>query len=208
MLLCKVLQGSASEVGAILAGKWGVKHTGAELDAMSEVAKSAKNRCESVSACCCCCCCCRRPDGACTALPPLSVSVLNYQLPVPSYRFWPSRTTPLCTKCFEACVCVFCYCFDFCRTDGWMDSTRRLTARFLRNLFLLVGLWKSSTLPFRCTGRRWRRTCSSSTTWGSCTTSFSSPTCSRSSRYVCMLMFLCFATDKSLDSFRCMHPGL
>lgn len=44
MLLCKVLQGSASEVGAILAGKWGVKHTGAELDAMSEVAKSAKNR--------------------------------------------------------------------------------------------------------------------------------------------------------------------
>ena len=45
MLLCKVLQGSASEVGAILAGKWGVKHTGAELDAMSEVAKSAKNRC-------------------------------------------------------------------------------------------------------------------------------------------------------------------
>ena len=44
MLLCKVLQGSASEVGAIMAGKWGVKHTGAELDAMSEVAKSAKNR--------------------------------------------------------------------------------------------------------------------------------------------------------------------
>ncbi|CAM9100812.1 unnamed protein product [Pylaiella littoralis] len=44
MLLCKVLQGSASEVGAILAGKWGVKHTGAELDAMSEVAKSATNR--------------------------------------------------------------------------------------------------------------------------------------------------------------------
>ena len=44
MLLCKVLQGSASEVGAILAGKWGVKHTGAELDAMSEVAKSAQNR--------------------------------------------------------------------------------------------------------------------------------------------------------------------
>ena len=49
MLLCKVLQGSASEVGAILAGKWGVKHTGAELDAMSEVAKSAKNRCGGVS---------------------------------------------------------------------------------------------------------------------------------------------------------------
>lgn len=46
MLLCKVLQGSASEVGGILAGKWGVKHTGAELDAMSEVAKSAKNRCK------------------------------------------------------------------------------------------------------------------------------------------------------------------
>lgn len=44
MLLCKVLQGAASEVGGILAGKWGVKHTGEELDAMSEVAKSAKNR--------------------------------------------------------------------------------------------------------------------------------------------------------------------
>lgn len=44
MLLCKVLQGSASEVGAIMAGKWGIKHTGVELDAMSEVAKSAKNR--------------------------------------------------------------------------------------------------------------------------------------------------------------------
>lgn len=51
MLLCKVLQGSASEVGAILAGKWGVKHTGAELDAMSEVAKSAKNRCACVRLC-------------------------------------------------------------------------------------------------------------------------------------------------------------
>lgn len=49
MLLCKVLQGSASEVGGILAGKWGVKHTGAELDAMSEVAKSAKNRCNHSS---------------------------------------------------------------------------------------------------------------------------------------------------------------
>lgn len=49
MLLCKVLQGSASEVGAIMAGKWGVKHTGAELDAMSEVAKSAKNRLVIVS---------------------------------------------------------------------------------------------------------------------------------------------------------------
>lgn len=49
MLLCKVLQGSASEVGAIMSGKWGVKHTGAELDAMSEVAKSAKNRYEGFS---------------------------------------------------------------------------------------------------------------------------------------------------------------
>lgn len=49
MLLCKVLQGSASEVGAIMAGKWGVKHTGAELDAMSEVAKAAKNRCRTVA---------------------------------------------------------------------------------------------------------------------------------------------------------------
>lgn len=27
-----------------MSGKWGIKHTGAELDAMAEVAKSAKNR--------------------------------------------------------------------------------------------------------------------------------------------------------------------
>ena len=44
MLLSKVLQGSASEVGAIMAGKWGVKHTGPDLNAMSEVAKAAQNR--------------------------------------------------------------------------------------------------------------------------------------------------------------------
>lgn len=44
MLLCKVLQGSASEVSGIMAGKWGVKHTGADLDAMSEVSKAAQNR--------------------------------------------------------------------------------------------------------------------------------------------------------------------
>ncbi|CAM9786955.1 unnamed protein product, partial [Choristocarpus tenellus] len=44
MLLCKVLQGSASEVGAILSGKWGVKHSGDDLDAMADVAKAGKNR--------------------------------------------------------------------------------------------------------------------------------------------------------------------
>lgn len=27
-----------------MAGKWGIKHTGADLDAMAEVAKAAKNR--------------------------------------------------------------------------------------------------------------------------------------------------------------------
>ncbi|CAN0222816.1 unnamed protein product, partial [Discosporangium mesarthrocarpum] len=44
MLLCKVLQGSASEVSGILSGKWGVKHSGEELDAMAEVAKAGQDR--------------------------------------------------------------------------------------------------------------------------------------------------------------------
>mmetsp|Transcript_36512 Transcript_36512/g.46866 ORF Transcript_36512/g.46866 Transcript_36512/m.46866 type:complete len:444 (+) Transcript_36512:81-1412(+) len=44
MMMCKVLQGSASEVPAMLAGKWGIKHSGIELEAMAKVASAAKNR--------------------------------------------------------------------------------------------------------------------------------------------------------------------
>ncbi|CAM9758593.1 unnamed protein product [Chrysoparadoxa australica] len=44
MMLCKVLQGNAVDVGAILAGKWGIKYQNEELTAMAQVAKAAKNR--------------------------------------------------------------------------------------------------------------------------------------------------------------------
>ncbi|CAM9509707.1 unnamed protein product [Phaeothamnion confervicola] len=44
MMLCKVLQHSAAEVSALMSGKWGIKHSGEDLEAMAAVAKAAKNR--------------------------------------------------------------------------------------------------------------------------------------------------------------------
>jgi 26S proteasome regulatory subunit N6 len=44
MMLTKVLQGNAADVPSITAGKWGLKYTGEELDAMTAVAAAAKKR--------------------------------------------------------------------------------------------------------------------------------------------------------------------
>jgi hypothetical protein len=44
MILSKVLQGVASDVVAIIGGKWGIKYSGEDLDAMADVATAAKNR--------------------------------------------------------------------------------------------------------------------------------------------------------------------
>jgi 26S proteasome regulatory subunit N6 len=44
MILCKVLQGLPEEVPSILAGKFGLKHAGPEVDAMAKIAKAAKAR--------------------------------------------------------------------------------------------------------------------------------------------------------------------
>jgi hypothetical protein len=44
MLLCKVLNGAASEVPSILTSKIGMKHTGIELQAMAAIAKASKVR--------------------------------------------------------------------------------------------------------------------------------------------------------------------
>jgi 26S proteasome regulatory subunit N6 len=44
MILCKVLQGGAADVSGLLSGKWGIKYSGDDLDAMAEVADAAKHR--------------------------------------------------------------------------------------------------------------------------------------------------------------------
>jgi len=44
MILCKILQGSSQEVPALLSGKWGIKHSGKELEALAKVAAAAKKR--------------------------------------------------------------------------------------------------------------------------------------------------------------------
>eukprot|EP00608_Synchroma_pusillum_P008248 CAMPEP_0198423428 /NCGR_PEP_ID=MMETSP1452-20131203/3110_1 /TAXON_ID=1181717 /ORGANISM="Synchroma pusillum, Strain CCMP3072" /LENGTH=492 /DNA_ID=CAMNT_0044143731 /DNA_START=3 /DNA_END=1481 /DNA_ORIENTATION=+ len=44
MMLCKVLQGAADEVPAIMAGKWGLKYTGERVTAMAAVAAAARKR--------------------------------------------------------------------------------------------------------------------------------------------------------------------
>ncbi|CAN0016739.1 unnamed protein product [Heterosigma akashiwo] len=44
MMLAKVLQGAAGEVPALLAGKWGIKHSGVGLEAMARVAAAAQKR--------------------------------------------------------------------------------------------------------------------------------------------------------------------
>ena len=43
MILCKVLNSAAHEVPALLASKIGVKHSGADLEAMAAIAKAAKS---------------------------------------------------------------------------------------------------------------------------------------------------------------------
>lgn len=44
MVLCKVLNDSSDEVNALLSGKMGMKHWGADLEAMAAIAKAAKGR--------------------------------------------------------------------------------------------------------------------------------------------------------------------
>jgi 26S proteasome regulatory subunit N6 len=44
MMLCKVLQGLPEEVPALMQSKFGVKHTGVDIEAMSAIAKAAKVR--------------------------------------------------------------------------------------------------------------------------------------------------------------------
>jgi 26S proteasome regulatory subunit N6 len=44
MVLCKILNEAAGEVGSLLASKAGMKHAGVDLEAMSAIAKAAKIR--------------------------------------------------------------------------------------------------------------------------------------------------------------------
>ena len=175
-----------------------MKHTGAELDAMSEVAKSAQNRCVCARAC--------QSSLFCRTLFVLIEvrfeslffqALMETEIRYTHLSFDRARkcvlSLRLCVRSLAADVlfpALFFVCIPYLDQD-WPDRYNIATpilsyiiVILLVVLRLVSGLWKSSTPPCRYMARLWRRTCSSSTTWGSSTISFLSPTCSRSSRFV------------------------